>query len=175
MKITFNEDSIKVKLSQWETSSAGQKAIKAAGEKAVLSNAKGKSPEAAAEKFISVLRKTIISSGLSEDAREAISRELDYLSPQQLSNGRYQITVTFGGSLSRPSLSPSRYGGIDDIVLLLNNGVDHTMKPVYGEWHGKKIRSKTTISGANFIENAISDFMGNYAKEYGVISIEPEL
>ena len=175
MGIKFNKASIKAKLSAYESSSVGQSKIKSAGVKSVSDGAKGKSPEAAADKFISVLRKSILSSGLSANAMAAISEGIDYLAPQSLGDGKYQITVTFGGDLRRSSLSPSRYGGISDIVLLFNNGVDHQMNPVYGEWHGERVRSETVIPGAHFIEQAVSDFIGNYAKEYGVISIEPEL
>ncbi len=172
MGIKINEASIKAKLSRWASSGDGQKRIKQAGRVKIAIRGSGThSPEEAADKFISVLRSTIASSGLSPNAVSAVS-ELDYLSPVSVGDGKYEITVYFSGDLYRPSLHE---GGIDDIVLLLNNGVDHEMKPVYGIWHGERIRSKTVFSGAHFIEQAVSDFMGNYATEYGVTNIEPQL
>lgn len=172
MSIKFNKNSITAKLSRWASSSVGKEAIKRSGRVKILTGGSGvHSPDEAAYKFISVLRSTIVSSGLSANAISAVS-EIDYSSPVPLSDGKYEITVYFSGNPYRQSLHE---GGIDDIVLLLNNGVDHEMKPVYGTWHGERIRSRTVISGAHFIEQAVSDFMGNYASEYGVVSIKPQL
>lgn len=131
------------------------------------------SPEEAADKFISVLNASIASSGMSGGAVSAIS-EPNYLPPVKIGDGKYLVTVYFSGDSSRPSLDEAHYGGIEDIVLLFNNGVGHTMKPVHGVWHGKETWSKTNITGSHFIENAISDFMGNYASDYGVISISAD-
>lgn len=172
MGIKINEASIKSKLARWAVSKEAKERIAKAGKIKLSVGGKGvHTPEEAADKFISVLRSTIISSGLSANASAAIS-EIDHGSPVSVGDSKYTITVYFSGDLSRPSLHE---GGIDDIVLLLNNGVDHEMKPVYGYWHAERIRSKTVISGAHFIEQAVSDFMGNYASEYGVTSIEPQL
>lgn len=128
-------------------------------------------PEEAADKFIGVLRDSIKSSDLSPNAIEAIS-EINHTSASKIGDNTYVISVYFSGDLSRPSLDPSRFGdGIGDIVELLNNGVDHTMRPVFGVWHGKETWSMTKILGAHFIEQAISDFMGNYSSEYNVTDI----
>lgn len=172
MGIKINNASIKAKLSRWAQSGAAKERIREAGRIKIAVGGKGvHTPEEAADKFISVLRSTIISSGLSANAVNAVS-ELDCSSPVSLGDGKYEITVYFSGDLFRPSLHE---GGIDDIVLLLNNGVSHEMKPVYGTWHGERIRSRTVISGAHFIEQAVSDFMGNYSAEYGVTKIEPQM
>lgn len=144
-----------------------------AGRIVLEGNTSAHSPEEAAGKFISVLNMNIASSGLSGGAASAIP-EPDYLPPIKIGDGKYMITVYFSGDASRPSLDESHYGGIDDIVLLFNNGVGHTMKQVHGEWHGKEAWSKTNITGSHFIENAISDFMGNYATDYGVTSIRAD-
>lgn len=127
---------------------------------------------AAAIKFIEVLRHEIETSGLSPDAIEAISN-ISASSPYSLGNGKSMITIYFGGDLSRPSLQEPKYGVVDNIVLLLNNGVDHIMSSIYGHWdsHGVDTWSRTVIPGAHFIEQAISTFKGNYAYDYGVVDI----
>lgn len=85
------------------------------------------------------------------------------------------IKVSFAGNMHRESLAPSIYpGGIDHLEELLDQGVSHTMRPVYGEWNGRTIRSKTTINGAYFIDAAKRDFMASYGSEYNVVDINVE-
>lgn len=127
-------------------------------------------PEEAADKFISVLRQAIISSGLSANAITAVS-DIDHTNAYSFGNNKYAIFVYFSGDMYRPSLNEAKYGGVDDIVMLLNDGVDHRMRPVKGTWHEQEIWSRTVIPGAHFIEQAVSDFMGNYATEYNVSNI----
>lgn len=124
----------------------------------------------AASKFIYVLRKEIESSGLSAEAMDAIS-QINYTSAVQIGDGKYMIGVYFAGDLSRPSLNTEKYDGIDNIVLLFNNGVDHKMRPVYGKWHGRETWSRTVIPGTYFMQSAVRDFMSNYASEYNVVDI----
>ena len=127
-------------------------------------------PEQAADKFIEVLRITILSSGLSADAIESVS-QWDYGRAIRVGNCRYVVHVIEDADMSRPTMS-KKDDDIDDIALLLNDGVDHDMKRVYGKWHGKHTRSRIKIPKTEFMENAVLDFMGNYASEYGVENIE---
>lgn len=128
-------------------------------------------PEDAAFKFMDVLIREINSSGLSENAKAAIS-SLDCTKATKLGDGTYLITVYFDKDLSRPSLAPKTFGEIDDLAELFNDGVDHVMNQVHGEWHGEEAWSRTSIPGVHFMEQAIIDFMGNYASEYNVISVK---
>lgn len=135
-------------------------------------------PEEAAAKFIEVLRNSIESSGLSAGAIEAVSN-IEHSSAHQLGDSNtYIISVYFTGDLSRPSLDTDRYpNGIRDIVNMFNYGAPkdgHRMHPVHGEWHGNETWSRTVIPGAHFIEQAVTDFMGNYASEYNVTNISVE-
>ena len=142
---------------------------KAALEKGNLGN---HSVDDAAAMFIQVLRNAIYSSGVSSGVAYYLD-DVDCGTPYKLSNGTYQIQIGFTDSdLSRPSLQPSMYGSISNLAALYNNGVDHVMKPVYGEWNGTRVRSKTVIPGAHFMQRAVDDFAGNYAYEYNVIDIE---
>lgn len=120
---------------------------------------------AAADKFIEVLQGEISSLGASIDA------ELTHSSPYKVGDNRYQITVDFSGGVHRESLYPEGYpGGINNIVALLNKGYS-AGKKVYGVWHGQQIASLQHRDGLGFISSAVSNFMGNYGNEYGVLDI----
>lgn len=140
------------------------------------------SPLLAAAKFIEVLRNEIRSleatSGFADGklgatAVEALS-QLDHGTPYKVGKYKYEIPVWFENGLRRDSLCPDEYDGIDNIAALLNSGYD-AGHVVYGIWlhHSPfNIPSLQHRSGAHFIENAIRDYMGNYASDYGVTNIE---
>lgn len=124
------------------------------------------------------------SEGLSAHAKEVIG---DYenidVSPGSTYyyndfRNEYIIRVYVRDDLSRPSLDPQRYpDGINDLILLLNDGVDHQMKPVFGIWHmdsadERPTWSRTVIPGAHFLEAAIDDCFGNYGHEYHIKDIK---
>lgn len=139
----------------------------------------------AAAKFIEVLQNEIqshavsssgegfSSGGLGTTAINALIR-LDHGEPVKIGRNRYQIGVWFSEDLHRDSLAPDTYDGVDNIAALLNTGYTAGHR-VYGVWKGhgdKRIPSLIKRGGAHFIENAIRDYMANYASEYGVIDIE---
>ena len=135
----------------------------------------------AAAKFIEVLQAEIqshaglsaSSGGLGSTAIDALIK-LEHGAPVKVGRNRYQIEVRFTEDLRRDSLDPSVFDGIDNIAALLNNGYS-AAKTVYGIWLGHSpwnIPSLQHRDGAHFIENAIRNFMANYAHEYGVIDIE---
>lgn len=131
-------------------------------------------PEEAAAKFIEVLHTEMNSAGLSPGAIDAIY-ELDHTAPMRIGDrNEYLIRVFFADDLSRPSLQESKYGSINDLAELFNDGVDHKMRPVHGEWHGEETWSRTVIPGTHFMEQAITDFLGNYGYEYNVTDIKLE-
>lgn len=170
---SINMDSILAKAKAHMATDKRQNEIKQKSANAILNGTSSggiHSIYEAAGKFISVLQSEIQSSGLSAGAMAAIS-QINHSSAVPLGDGKYMILIYFSGDSSRPSLDPEQYGGIDDIVLLFNNGVDHKMRPVHGMWHGHETWSKTVIPGAKFIESAMQNFMSNYASEYNVIDI----
>lgn len=136
----------------------------------------------AAAKFIEVLQNEIKSleatSGFADGklgatAVEALS-QLGHGRPYKVGKYKYQIPVWFENDLRRDSLCLNEYDGIDNIAALLNSGYD-AGHVVYGIWlhHSPfNIPSLQHRSGARFIENAIRDYMGNYASDYGVTDIE---
>lgn len=173
---SINMESILSKVQAYTRSTAGIQKIDnvviniMSGNKKIKSGGRHYTPEQAAQKFIEVLKKEIESAGLSTGAIAAISN-LGYTQPDYIGGNSYTIGVNFLDDLNRPSLDEAKYGGINNIAALFNNGVDHTMRPVHGTWHGKETWSRTTIPGAHFIDSAVHAFMGNYAKEYNVTDI----
>lgn len=114
----------------------------------------------AAEKFIEVLINHINTSGLSSNAAGSL-QDISCGSPI-CKGSKCTIRVFFSGNMHRDSLCPAKYGGIDRLDELLDQGVGHTMRVVRGEWNGEMIWSRTTIPGAHFIGAAIHDFMVSY-------------
>lgn len=171
---SINMDSILSKANTFLGSSSGMKKRNVCAQE-ILSGKKNSgnfkhTPEEAASKFIEVLKNSIDTSGLSPNAISAISN-IDY-GDVTIHGTTGTVKIQFVGDMSRPSLAPNVFDGIDDIVALFNNGVDHKMRGVHGTWHGKETWSRTVIPGTHFIEQAVSTFMGLYAAEYGVISID---
>lgn len=138
---------------------------------------------AAAGKFIEVLQNEIrdleASSGFAEGklGHTAVSalEKLEHGSPRKIGKNKYQIEVWFSGNLHRDSLAIDEYDGIDNIAALLNKGYTAN-QPVYGVWMGHSggfnIASLPQRSGAQFIQNAVRNYMANYASEYGVLDIK---
>lgn len=140
------------------------------------------SPTFAAAKFIEVLQNEIRSleatSGFADGKLGATAvgalSQLDHGTPYKVGKHKYQIPVWFENDLHRDSLCTDEYDGIDNIAALLNSGYD-AGHVVYGIWlhhYPVNIPSLRHRSGAHFIENAIRDYMGNYASDYGVTNIE---
>lgn len=174
---SINMASILAKAKSHMGSSSGKQKVNSVVTNVMLGNLRLQSggggnhtPEEAAAKFIEVLQNEINSSGLSPGAAAAISN-LGHTSASCVGENLYTVGVYFAGDLSRPSLDEAQYGSISNLAALFNNGVDHTMRPVHGIWHGNEVWSRTTIPGVHFIDSAVHSFMGNYASEYNVIDI----
>ena len=76
------------------------------------------------------------------------------------------VDISFDESaVYRPSLQPSIYGGVDNIIALFNNGYN-AYKSIGGYWHGDYITSLQRREALHFIQNAINDFNTRYGKQY---------
>ena len=137
----------------------------------VITNGKH-SVEDAGFKFADVLIRTIHSSGLPADVAVRLE-DVDVGKPYELGNGRFGIRVYFYSDLDRSSMSSKKEYYTVNLAKLYNNGVDHVMEPIF-EWDetGRLHRSRNVIWGANFAEQAIADFLGNYGTEYNVVDIK---
>lgn len=128
------------------------------------------SPDEIANKYISTLQGSIDGNLSYENVAKAISGfEYSYTEGK---DGNYIIEINFSKDLSRPSLNPERYGGINNLAALYDKGVGKTMNQVYGEWHGNIVGSRTNINGAGFMEDAKSAFIANYKEKYNIESVE---
>lgn len=142
----------------------------------------------AAAKFIEVLQNEIKSNamadgggglsgrGLGATAVSALTK-LQHGDPVKVGKNRYQIAIWFSDDLHRDSLAPDHYDGVENVAALLNKGYS-AANTVYGTWPGHGYASDFNIpslqhrEGLHFVENAIREYMANYAKEYGVIDID---
>lgn len=132
----------------------------------------------AARKFVEIFRDTVDKSagenfagGQLGPTAVAQLKALEIGRPRKTGDTTYEIRIGFVGDLHRPSMLPSVYDGIDDIVLLLDRGYTAT-EQVYGKWHSDEIRpSLQQRQGAGFIDTAIRRFMSGYARQYGVVDI----
>lgn len=92
---------------------------------------------------------------------------------QKNSDGTSVIYINFGGDLSRDSLYKEKYGGVDNIIAIFNNGY-HAKNYVYGYWHDQPTHSRKNRDGLHFIQQAISDFNDVYGNRYNVTAIAGE-
>ena len=139
--------------------------------------------EEAANKMIHVMATTAGDPGYG--LPPSVIRHFEYLESGKpiefgLDNGgvEFHVNLYFMDDLSRPSLiavgkhsKGNRTGpGVDDIVSLFNEGYD-ARKTVYGIWEGHNddnpIPSLSHRDPLHFIEQAVSDFNGNYGAKYG--------
>jgi hypothetical protein len=122
-----------------------------------------------------------------------------YVSSPTLENGKYTVTIKFSNlyrsSLFNDSPNAKHYDGIDNIVALLNNGVDDShipQTPVYGWWEGHSaataeisrrnkridaadwggdgvwVRSRTDFKGLHFLDDIKREFYATYGQQYNV-------
>lgn len=145
--------------------------------KSVISETDGeRNASLAAGKFIEVLRAEIESCGIATgtggdgNGFSALTN-ITHTSPYKIGNDTYAVEVYFSDDLSRPSLYPEQYSGINNIAALLNNGYE-ARDYVYGEWHGERIRSRKSLGGMHFMQSAKRNFEGNYGSEYNVVDVE---
>ena len=143
----------------------------------------------AAAKLIHVLRQTAAGFGLPASVMEHFD-SLDASNPIEMPDGSTVMYIYFVDNLHRESLDPDSYGGVDNIIAVLNNGYS-AGDYVYGWWEGHEptennayrsgwtggrlgrayIRSRKDREGLRFIQQAISDFNGNYGSDYNVTAV----
>lgn len=186
--------SLQRKLDAWERSPEGQKRIKDTTDRYRKEGKKFTNAGSpidsraglieAADKMISCLRAAAVDAELPESVRAHFD-SLDYTNPVEVGEGRYMVSVYFSDDLHRDSLENDLgYEGIDNIIALFNNGA-HAENFVYGWWNNHSpsgeaisrltpgddfawVRSKKDREGLHFIQQAVSDFNGNYGSIYNV-------
>lgn len=129
-----------------------------------------RTPGEAADKFIEVLKDEIESANLSDNVRQTILQGITHGAPYKIGENEYSVHIYWEQDLSRQSLNPSGED-LRDLAELYNTGVDHTMRQIFGQWHGERVGSRTVIPDTHFMEIALANFMDAYGKEYGVESM----
>jgi len=83
--------------------------------------------------------------------------------PQKQADGNYGISISISSNaLHRDSLWQEGYpNGVDNIVPLFEKGWSAN-NSVYGEWHGKNIKSRVFSPPNNFMQQAV-DVFNSYA------------
>jgi hypothetical protein len=82
----------------------------------------------------------------------------------KIGDGTYQVELAFTDDLSRPSLQPSKYRGVDNIIAIFNSGYptnrsrSEAISHVYGWWNGKYTQALPYRPGLYFMQTAINDF-----------------
>lgn len=133
------------------------------------------------------LEAAIRDAGLPESVAEHIRSMYD-IKPIRVGE-TWEVCLYFGGELHRDSLDNELpYHGIDNIVALFNNGYE-AGDYVYGWWDGHApkgeallrmatpgedfawVRSKKQRQALRFIQQAVSDFNGNYGAELNMTAV----
>ncbi len=129
----------------------------------------------AAEKMISILRATAASFDLPASVQQHFE-SLHVSAPREGPDGTYSVEIYFTDDLHRDSLEPENYGGVNNVVALLNNGYDEhpAMEHVWGYWHGVHIHGLTQRTGLRFIQQAVHEFNSVYGAKYGVTAVAGE-
>lgn len=172
MGFTINEGSINRKVSAFSKSTAGQRIVKevllAKIETGIsLCKITGNPIDEAkmieaANKMKSILIQH--ASGLPSSVQAVVSNVgIGPLTP--VGNGQYTITLGFQGNFARPSLQPSKYGYVSNIVALFNNGYSAS-GIVYGDWHGVKTASRQERAGTHFVNQAVATFNSTCGAQY---------
>lgn len=108
-----------------------------------------------ANQAVEIIRSSIAGSGTPGDVVAAL-QDISYniRSSGGASKIQFSVDISFS-SVSRASLAPETYGGIDNLAALYNNGVNHVMHPVHAEHYGQEIWSRTVITGTHFMQAAV--------------------
>lgn len=96
---------------------------------------------------------------------QAIVDNISIGSLRNIGSGQYQIDLSFQGSFTRPSLVPSKYGYVDNIVALFNNGY-YARDVVWVKHFGVSIGSRQERVGLHFVNRAVDTFNSTCGAQY---------
>lgn len=154
MGSTVNMGSIMRKIKSYMKSPSGKAAAAVAGEEQALEAA-----SQAGSQLASCIESAISASGLSGGAVAAVG-SVSASGASKTGDTSFEVTISIDQQ-SRPSLAPEKYGGVDNMAVLLNNGYAAGGR-VYGEWHGSYIGSRVSLGGAHFVQQGVANFEGSY-------------
>ena len=122
--------------------------------------------------FANTLIRTVDGTVFDTNVANAIDYAVDVGSTIKLGHGKYNIHVYIGDTTRETMSTYKSYYPIQ-LANLYDQGVGHVMPQLFETDSSGAMRvSRTFIDGANYMEQAVSDFLGNYGSEYNVISID---
>ena len=196
--VNISASSIQQKVENWSRFSEGKRRIKEVinkyekeGRQTTQAGSRLQHSEAsiyeAADKMISVLRNAARDAELPNSVLAHFD-SLDHSSIIKMPGGSSVVYIYFTDDLHRPSLDNDLgYEGINNIIALFNNGA-HAESYIYGWWDGHTatgealfrssgvnnstwVRSQKDREGLHFIQQAVSDFNGNYGSIYNATAV----
>ena len=120
----------------------------------------------AAKDLISMIRSAAAQEDLPASVMEHIE-SFDYTLPYITANGSFQIQIYMTDDPKRESLNPNKYGGVDNIVAIFNNGYTANNR-IRGEWHGKRTLSLDKRQGSFFMQKAVDSFNAKYGSQFDI-------
>lgn len=115
----------------------------------------------AAMELIACIRTAAASANLPASVMEHVE-SLRVTTPYMEPDGSASIQIYMADAPGRASLYPQKYGYVDNIVAIFNNGYTAENK-VYGKWHGKNISSLDKRQGSFFMQKGVDAFMDKYS------------
>ena len=178
-----NMDSIRKKLEDWERSEKGQKKIQGTIDRYIRTNksrtdtggrviTKAEIKNAAA-KLVALVKSYARGYNLPESVIAHFD-SLTVTSTAQTEDGSYAVEINFTDDLSRESLQPDKYGGVDNIIAIFNNGYpadrnrSEAISHVHGWWHNKETQALEYRPGLYFLQDAVNDFNESYGIALGM-------
>lgn len=194
----LNIDSIMKKTKKFSESQDGQNKVKMLREKAFDENRqfgttrKGgivskEDFKRVAQEFLQQIIKScaenpLASSGTIATVRKIVEDNKTISSADKVGRGTYRVSVDFDDTaLRRESLIETKFGGrtgdgIDNILALLNNGMDTaTGKAPWGFWetHGDiLVHALAHREPLNFMQDAMREFLSKYEEKYVLKSLD---
>lgn len=93
---------------------------------------------------------------------------------QKLPDGSYAMEILFTDDLTRQSLQPEDYKGVQNIVAIFNNGYpsdrsrSEAISHISGWWHERNTTALEYRPGLYFMQDAANDFNQRYGVKLGV-------
>ncbi len=118
-----------------------------------------------ADELIDMIRTEAASYGLA-DSVMAHFNSMTYMI-EDSGDGDVTYHIYFDDDLSRPSLLPSKYVGIDNIVALFNNGYVASNR-IFVKVNGIKVPSRQFRPTLSFMQSAVDSFIDKYSGKYNI-------
>lgn len=180
---TANWDSIQKKLEDWERSEKAQKKIQSTIDRYIRTN-KSRTDAGghvitkaeiknAATKLVTLIKSYARGYNLPASVMAHFD-SLTVTAATRSDDGSYTVEINFTDDLSRESLQPDKYGGVDNIIAIFNNGYpadrsrSAAISYVHGWWHSRETQALEYRPGLYFLQDAVNDFNENYGMALGM-------